>query len=188
KGPANQYTEYFPYLDKLWFGESFQYDNMPPENWLIEVSGIPFGLMGDMLQGGGNRWRGMVYGMTVRHPWETEGVLCDPRPVWKIWDEFGIESAVMKGYWEKDCPVKTDRSDIKATIYQKDGKSLISVASWADGNVNVRLQFDWKSLGLDPAKAILHAPYVKDFQEERTFRPDESIPVEPKRGWLIYLQ
>ena len=74
KGPANQYAEYFPYIDKIWFGESFQYDKMSPENWLVEASGIPFGLMGDMLQGGGNRWLGMVYGMTVRHPWTTEGV------------------------------------------------------------------------------------------------------------------
>jgi len=188
KGPANQYTEYFPYIDKLWFGESFQYDDMPPENWLVEVSGIPFGLMGDMLQGGGNRWRGMVYGMTVRYPWETEGVLCDPRPVWKIWDEFGIESSVMIGYWEKDCPVKTDRDDIKATVYQKDGQSLISVGSWAPGTVNFRLQLDWKSLGIDQSKATLFAPYVKDLQEERTFSPDEPIPVEPKKGWLIYIK
>jgi hypothetical protein len=188
KGPANQYTEYFPYLDKLWFGESFQYDNMPPDNWLVEVSGIPFGLMGDMLQGGGNRWRGMVYGMTVRHPWETEGVLCDPRPVWEVWDEFGIESSVMKGYWEKDCPVKTNRDDIKATVYQKDGKSLISVASWAGEPVSFIFQYDWKALGIDPSKAVLVAPYVKDFQEARTFRPDEPIPVEPKKGWLIYVQ
>jgi hypothetical protein len=188
KGPANQYTEYFPYMDKLWFGESFQYDNMPPDNWLVEVSGIPFGLMGDMLQGGGNRWRGMVYGMTVRHPWETEGILCDPRPVWKIWDEFGIESSVMRGYWEKDCPVKTNRDDIKATVYQKDGKSLISVASWAGEPVNIILQYDWKALGIDPSKAVLVAPCVKDFQEARTFRPDEPIPVEPKKGWLLYIK
>ena len=187
-GPANQYTEYFPYVDKLWFGESFQYDKMPPENWLVEVSGIPFGLMGDMLQGGGNRWRGMVYGMTVRHPWTTEGVLCDPRPVWKIWDEFGIESSAMKGYWEKDCPVKTDRDDIKATVYQKDGESLISIASWAEGPVKFRLLIDWKSLGIDQSKAVLYAPYIKDFQEERTFKPDEPIPVDPKKGWLMYLR
>lgn len=46
KGPATQYTGFFPYMDKLWFGESFQYNKMSPENWLIEVSGIPFGLMG----------------------------------------------------------------------------------------------------------------------------------------------
>jgi hypothetical protein len=187
-GPANQYTEYFPYVDKLWFGESFQYDKMPPENWLVEVSGIPFGLMGDMLQGGGNRWLGMVYGMTVRHPWLTEGVTCDPRPVWEIWDKFGIENSTMKGYWEKDCPVKTDRTDIKATIYQKNGESLISVGSWAEEPAKFTFHFDWKALGLDQTKAELVAPYIKDFQEARIFKPDELIPVDPKKGWLIYIK
>ena len=90
KGPANQYAEFFPYVDKLWFGESFLYNEMSYENWLVEVSGIPFGLMGDMLHGGGNKWLGMVFGMTTRLPWTTEGVTCDPVAVWRIWDEFGI--------------------------------------------------------------------------------------------------
>ncbi len=188
KGPANQYTEYFPYIDKIWFGESFRYDEMPAENWLVEVSGIPFGLMGDMLQGGGNRWRGMVYGMTVRHPWTTEGVLCDPRPVWKIWDEFDIESATMKGYWEKDCPVKTNNSNIHATVYQKEGVSLIAVASWNDKPCSFLFRFDWKGLGVDPAKAILFAPEIKDFQKQSTFNPGDSIPIEPQKGWLLYLR
>ena len=147
-----------------------------------------FGLMGDMLQGGGNRWMGMVYGMTVRHPWTTEGVLCDPRPVWKIWDEFGIESSVMKGYWEKDCPVTTNIKDILATVYQIASESLISVASWADSPVKFSFQIDWKTLGLDPAKAILFAPAIKDFQEESIFKPGDSISIEPKKGWLIYLR
>jgi hypothetical protein len=62
KGPAKQYAEYFPFVDKLWFGESFQYNEMSYGNWLVEVSGIPFGLMGDMLHGGGNSWLGMVFG------------------------------------------------------------------------------------------------------------------------------
>jgi len=34
--------------------------------WLTEVSGIPFGLMGEMLQDGGHPYRGMLYGMTAR--------------------------------------------------------------------------------------------------------------------------
>ncbi len=188
KGPANQYTEYFPYIDKLWFGESFQYDKMPPANWLVEVSGIPFGLMGDMLQGGGNRWRGMVYGMTVRHPWTTEGILCDPRPVWKIWDEFGIESSSMKGYWENDCPVRTNNPMIFSTVYQKEGESLISVASWADSPSWFTFKYDWAALGLDSVKTILIAPEIKDFQQYRVFKPGDQIPVEPKKGWLMYLK
>ena len=187
KGPANQYMEYFPYIDKLWFGESFQYEKMNPENWLVEVSGIPFGLMGDMLQGGGNRWRGMIYGMTARHPWVSETIKCDPRPVWEIWDKFGIESSIMKGWWEKDSPVQTDRNDVRATIYQKDGESLISVASWAEEPVEFSFKLDWKALGIDPAMAILKAPYIRDFQEERKFRHDDHIQVDPGKGWLLFL-
>jgi len=67
-------------------------------------------LMGDMLQGGGNRWRGMLFGMTARLPWESSG----PRPVWKVWDEFGIGQARMLGWWEKECPVRTGREDVLA--------------------------------------------------------------------------
>lgn len=188
KGPANQYAEYFPYIDKIWFGESFLYNKMPPENWLVEVSGIPFGLMGDMLQGGGNRWRGMVYGMTVRYPWTTEEVKCDPRPVWKIWDEFGIESAKMIGYWQNGCPVKSNNPDIHATVYQKEGKSLIAVASWAEQSTGFSFQFDWKTLGIDPKKAVLIAPDIKDFQKYSSFNPNDLIPIEPEKGWLFYLQ
>ena len=63
---ANLYLEHFPYLDRLWFGEYFNYD-FPPEFWLVEVSGIPYGLMGEMLEGGGNPWRGMLYGLSLIH-------------------------------------------------------------------------------------------------------------------------
>ena len=188
KGPATQYAEYFPFIDKIWFGESFDYNAMSPANWLVEVSGIPFGLMGDMLQGGGNRWRGMVYGMTVRHPWTTEGVLCDPRPVWKIWDEFGIGSATMIGYWEKNCPVRTNHPYIHATIYQKEGVSLIAVASWNEKMDRFSFHFDWKSLGIDSAKAVLFAPEIKDFQKQTIFNPGDLIPIEPRKGWLLYIR
>ncbi|MFH0760371.1 MAG: glycoside hydrolase domain-containing protein [Bacteroidota bacterium] len=187
KGPATQYAEFFPYVDKLWFGESFQYDKMSPENWLVETSGIPFGLMGDMLQGGGNRWLGMAFGMTVRHPWTTEGVLCDPRPVWKIWDEFKIEESRMTGFWEDDCPVKTDKPDVKATVYSQQGKSLISIGNFGDQNQNINLIINWKALGLNPDKCRMYAPAVENFQPARELQTGEEIPVEARKGWLIFL-
>lgn len=188
KGPAIQYTDFFPYLDKLWFGESFKYDEMPPENWLVEVSGIPFGHMGDMLHGGGNPWRGMVYGMTVRHPWTTEGVTCDPRSIWKIWDDFGIADAKMMGYWDDNPIVKTDNPDVKATAYVKDDKILISLASWADRPVDVALKIDWDAIGLDSGKVRLFAPTIENFQLEKAFSIYEEIPIEPKKGWLIIVE
>jgi hypothetical protein len=183
-GPANQYTEFFPYVNRLWFGEGFKYEEMSPERWLVECSGIPFGLMGDMLQDGGNPWRGMVFGMTLRLPWPGFG----PRAIWQVWDDFGIGKARMVGWWEPNCPVRTGRDDVLATAYVREGKTLLALASWAPDKAEVHLQLDWKALGLEASKARLVAPEVKDFQPAREWRPDDPIPVEPRRGWLIYIR
>lgn len=179
RGPANQYMEFFPFIDRLWFGESFDY-NRSPDYWLTEISGIPYGLMGDMLQNGGNPWRGMVYGMTQRAPWSG-----DPQPIWRLWDSFGIGEAEMRGYWDPACPVRTDNPDVLATAYVRDGRTLISLASWAKGVAKAKLTIDWGALGLDPAKAHLYAPAVEGFQDETLFLPADAIPVQPARGWLL---
>lgn len=179
--PASAYLELFPYFDSLWFGEGFNY-NEPSDYWLVEISGIPFGLTGEMLQDGGNPWRGMLYGMTTRLPWSG-----DPRPIWKVWADFGIDRSRMIGYWDSSCPVKTGRDDILATAYVREGKTLVSVASWAAKREAVKLQIDWKSLGLDPAKTKIVAPAIDNFQSAKQFSPTDEIPVEPARGWLLIL-
>lgn len=189
RGPVLQYAEFFPFVDKLWFGESFYYNSMAPENWLVEVSGIPFGLMGDMLHRGGNRWRGMVYGMTVRHPWITDGVLCDPRPIWAVWDSFGIADSRMIGYWEPDAPVRTSNDKVLATTYiNPRGEVLVSVASWAPEVTDFELIIDWKALGIDPAEAVISQPEVEEFQPERSYAPGDKITVEPTQGFMFIIK
>ncbi|MES2123299.1 MAG: glycoside hydrolase domain-containing protein, partial [Gemmatimonadota bacterium] len=178
---ANLYLEHFPYIDRLWFGEYFNYDS-PPDYWLVELSGIPFGLMGEMLQGGGNPWRGMLFGMTARLPWAG-----DPRPLWKAWDEFGLGKSRMRGWWAPDAPVHTDNRDVLATTYQRAGQSLIAVASWAKDTARVHLTIDWRSLGLDSARVRLEATAIDSFQPHASFAPGEAIPVAPGRGWLLRL-
>jgi hypothetical protein len=178
---ANLYLEHFPYINRLWFGEYFDY-NSSPDFWLIELSGIPFGIMGEMLQDGGNPWRGMIYGMTSRLPWAG-----DPRALWKIWDDFGIQDSRMVGYWSPSCPVKTDNTDVLATAYVKKDSVLISIASWAEDSVLCNLNIDWKALGMDPGNVQLRSPFIKDFQGETTFKPSERIPVDTGKGWLLIL-
>lgn len=171
KGPANQYADFFPYIDKIWFGESFLYDKMSPANWLVESSGIPFGLTGDMLYRGGNRWLGMQYGMTVRHPWETEGVVCDPRVVWKIWDDFGISDAQMSGFWVANPPVSTSDNDVKVTTYEKPGKVLLSIGNYSDIKRTIKLKVDWTQLGLDENNCKFVAPEIPTFQPASNGKP-----------------
>ena len=176
---ANLYLEHFPYLDRLWFGEYFNYD-FPPEFWLVEVSGIPYGLMGEMLEGGGNPWRGMLYGMTGRSPRVDNG------PLWKLWDSFGMQNSEMIGYWVKDNPVKTGSEKTLATVYSHMGdKALISLATWEDTDAKVKLSIDWVKLGLDPSKVTLHAPAIENFQQETTWKPSDEIVVPKGKGLLI---
>ncbi len=181
---ANLYLEHFPYLDRLWFGEYFDY-NMPPEFWIVEVSGIPYGLMGEMLWEGGNKWRGMLYGITGRSPAQS----VDNRPLWKFWDDFGLKGSKMIGYWVSDNPIKTGRDKTLATIYCKKGKkTLISLATWEEQDVPVTLNIDWKELGLDPSKVKMHAPAIENFQIEKTWKPGETITVPKGKGWLIVVE
>ncbi|MCV9929921.1 DUF6067 family protein [Flavobacterium sp. LS1R49] len=182
---ANLYMEHFPYINKLWFGEYFDYEKNNPDFFLTEVSGIPFGLMGEMLQDGGNAWRGMVYGMTCRMPWSGNA---DPRPIWKLWDDFGIKGSEMIGYWSENCPVKTSNDKVLATVYKKNGSALISIASWADADVKVKLLIDWKKLGIDPAKATITAPEVANFQPAQSFTANDEIPVTKGKGWLLIVK
>ncbi|WP_295670223.1 glycoside hydrolase domain-containing protein [uncultured Mucilaginibacter sp.] len=182
---ANLYMEHFPYLNRLWFGEYFDYEKNSPDFFLTEVSGIPFGLMGEMLQGGGNRWRGMVFGMTNRMPWSDNA---DPRPIWKVWDNFGMKGTQMIGYWVESNPVKTDNEKVLATIYKKKGTALVSIASWAENDTEIALKIDWKKLGIDPTKATITAPEIKNFQPGKTFGLNEKIPVEKGKGWLLIVK
>ena len=182
---AMLYMEHFPYLNRLWFGEYFDYEKNNHDFFLTEVSGIPFGLMGEMLQDGGNPWRGMVFGMTNRMPWTTNS---DPRPLWKVWDQFGIKGSKMIGYWVNDNPVKTNNEDVIATVYKKKGSVLISIAGWAQNDTNIKLKIDWKALGLNPEKAVLTAPAITNFQPEKEFKTNDEIPVAKNKGWLLILK
>jgi hypothetical protein len=179
---ANLYLEHFPYLDRIWFGEYFDYDS-PPDYWLVEMSGIPFGVMGEMLEGGGNPWRGMLFGMTSRLPWAG-----DPRPLWKVWDDFGIGAARMDGCWDPATPVRTGRTDVLATSYLRDGRALVAIASWAPDTASVRLQVDWRKLGIDSAAATIRATAIRDFQPEAEFAPGGEIAVPPGKGWLLEIR
>lgn len=178
------YMEHMPYLDRLWLGEYFDY-NAGPDYWLTEVSGIPYGMMGEMLQDCGNPWRGMIYGMTSRLHWEGCEVA---QYLWKTWDEFGIKGSRMIGYWSSHNPVQTNRKDILTTCYIQKNKIMIAIASWAEKDSSVSLEIDWEKLGLSPEKARLYAPEIPLYQEANEFDPLQPIKIEKGKGFLLILE
>jgi len=179
----NLYMDMLPYFDLVWIGEGRDY-NRDPDHWLIEVSGIPFGLPGQMLEGGGNPWRGMVYGITNRAGW----VKNSPEHLWRFFDEYRFSEREMKGYWEKDCPVKCNISSARASVFAGKDDAVISLANWTDQDKQVSLAIDWAKLKIDPAAVIISIPEITDFQTAQSNVSLNRIVVPGKKGFLIVLK
>ena len=179
---ANLYLEHFPYINRLWFGEYFDYDSRP-DYWLVEISGIPFGLMGEMLEKGGNPWRGMTMGMTNRLPWAG-----DPTPLWKAWDDFGIQQSRMYGWWSGADPVTTSDADVLATTWSKSTSAMISLGSWRTDDTTVQLNINWKALGLDPSRTRIRQPAIENFQAAASYTTGDAITVPAKKGLILLIE
>ena len=108
----------------MWFGEGFDYQGTSADWWLLETSGLPYGLTGDMIGAcPPNRWLGMVFGASAlnlsdlvfsprlprRHPGMAERLTdinfspSGPNStegvveLWEFWATFGIAEAEMIG-------------------------------------------------------------------------------------------
>ncbi|KAH8074918.1 hypothetical protein JL720_10667 [Aureococcus anophagefferens] len=140
-----------PYMDSLMLGEGYApgYDRpagVPgggPDWWLVEVSGIPFGLMNDMLGRRRRSWRGFVFGSVTRLPYSS---LASNQQVWKVWDDYELETAEMIGFWDDAGPAVSPAAGcggggaLAATAYVHAGNvTLVAVASWANATLTCDL-------------------------------------------------
>ena len=177
----NIYMELMPYLDLTWIGEGRNY-NRKPDHWLIEVCSLPFGVPGQMLQDGGNRWRGMIYGITNR-VYSGDG----PTPIWKFWDQYDIASKEMIGYWDDRCPVSTDDDMVKATMFVGPSQAILAVASWCDGDKACNIHIDWNKLGFSADKVRICQPAIDGYQDEQLQPSLRNLTIPKGKGFLFVI-
>lgn len=180
----NVYMDMLPYIDQLWIGEARNYD-LSSDYWLVEISGIPFGLTSQMLNKGGNIWRGMNYGMTDRLGWFRAKT---PEYMWRFWDEYNIDKKDMIGFWDKTNPVRSNNPEIEATIFKGRDEVLISLANYSDKLQQCRLNINWKALNLSPDDVTVVIPEIKEFQEKQLFKLNDLIDVEAGKGYMIVVK
>ena len=180
------YMELLPYMDRLWLGEGYDYENYSQDWFMTEVAGIPFGLMGEMLSHGGNQYRGMVFGMTCRYGWQTGG---NPEYLWKFWDEFGFDESQMYGYWNPDCPGSTNNSAVPMTIYVNNKAVCLVIANWRgktgiNESAGTIITLDCKRLGIKD-DYVMTAPAIEGFQQHAEYCAGESISIENNKGIIL---
>ncbi|MHB0935018.1 MAG: glycoside hydrolase domain-containing protein [Armatimonadota bacterium] len=181
-GPS--YIDRAPFYDSLWFGEGADYSR-GPDYWITTVSGIPFGLPGELLMPEAGVARGMIYGVSQRFGWMPREMV-NPSALWRWWDGFDIAGARMLGYWHPDCPVRVNHPDVRATAYVHHGKRLaIALASWAQETVSVAVNVNWHAVGLAPDAVMAAIPAIDFFQSGQPSVSLNTITIEPGKGWII---
>ena len=169
-----------PYVDGLWVGEIFRDDN-PLDFWLVEMSGIPFGLMSEMLDAH-NIYRGMVFGMLPRLPWSG-----NPVPMWQTLDAFGIDQAKMYGYWDSRNPVSSDNALIPVTTYLRDDAAMLAIANWNnDSTQRCQIRIDTRKLGFRPTQIYL--PEIDELQPAGTIDLNNEIEIPACSGHIVILK
>lgn len=178
----NMYMEVLPYLDRLWLGEGFSANDAPWDYWLVEMSGLPFGLMSEMLDSP-NASHGFVFGETGRLGWSG-----DPRPMWRLWDEYGMKGREMISFFDPANPVGTTDPRVKATIYKGKNDTIVALANFSNEAISVQLNIDWKALGIDPSRSEMVIPAIGGIQEAGTGQPNSVIDVPAKSGVVRVLK
>ena len=179
---AYLYAELFPYIDKLWIGEGFDYDSAP-DFWLVEISGLPFGLMSEMLEANwqkANQWKGLVFGMTTRLGWTNVEDRADPSNLWRVFDEYKLDESEMIGFWDERNEVECEHSAIKATLYKRGSERYIALANFSTQDISTKLFIK----GLK--KYSLYCPFIERFQKEQAL--GEEIIVPQNRGLFIVVK
>jgi hypothetical protein len=174
------FIDLYPYFDLLWRGEGF-HNNTPSDFWLIERSGIAFGIAGEML-GRGNPFRGLLFGMTDRWGWGG-----NPLGLWKFFDEVKLGDMELVGWWDDECPVKVSGSDeIKASVWKGKGCAVIVIANFSKEPRAATLSFDAERLGFDGAKAKWTQPEIAGVQGGAD-APNLTAPitVPGEKGFLL---
>ena len=166
------FIDLYPYFDLLWRGEGFS-NNTPSDFWLIERSGIAFGVAGEML-GRGNPFRGLLFGMTDRAGWGG-----GPFGLWKFFDEVKLGDMELIGWWDDACPVKVTGSDeIKASVWKGRERTVLVIANFAQEPRTAQFRFDGE-------QASWTQPEIAGVQKAAGV-PDFCAPVEiPGGGGMI---
>lgn len=71
-------------------------------------------------------------------------------PVWKAWDNFGIETAEFIPYWQNSPLVTSSNPDVVVSFHRKAGSILVAAATAKRQQPTAVITIDMAALGLDP--------------------------------------
>lgn len=176
----NLYMTLLPYIDSIWIGEGFNHMGEGPDYWLAEITGLPYGCVGELLLNRAAdyaaKYRGMLFGITSRQPWTGDR----PMGTWNFFDKVKLADASLCGFWNDESPLSTGDDRIKGSVFTCPDCTVIALASWADEPVTVSPVMNGKPL------ENAEMPEIDDFQQYSEW--NGSVTIEPGLGKVIVIK
>lgn len=180
----NVYVDVLPFINKLYVGNGYDFSR-DPDYVLTEISGILYGMSADSHVNAGIT-RSLIYGMMPKYG-DDETISRALGDINKLFNEFDIENAELKGFWDKTNPIKVDNSKVYCTTYIKDG-DMIAVFYNANKKtttfeVGIENKFGYTTLGKK-----VKAPDIEGLQTSKKVNFGKPMKLKAEQGLIVYVK
>ena len=169
----NNTVPLLPYADSILVNHAGNIKSYSPENILLEMSGINYGISGDIIDI--DVFLGMLYGMTNRAGYNE----AKNTKLYKLLDKFHIEDSEMVGFWAHDA-LKASDEGVKITYYKNDKKVLICMYNF--NNYPAMFTVDYSPLKI---KGIMKSYPMSKLIINQKFQEKTSVVLYNKCGVFI---
>lgn len=186
-GYVNSLTAYvniLPFVNKLYICDGYDLGK-GPDYVLTDASGIVYGLCADTYVGAGIT-RSLIYGMMPKYG-EDEAYSRAIADINKLFNEFDIENAEFKGFWDKSNPFKVDNAKVYCSTFIKDGNMLAVFYNESDKKttfeVGIENKFGYTTLGKK-----VRTPEIEGMQVNKKINFGKPMKLKAKEGLIVYVK
>ena len=180
----NAYVDVLPFINKLYVGNGYDFSR-ESDYVLTEISGIIFGMSADSHVKAGIT-RSLIYGMMPKYG-DDETISRALGDINKPFADFDIESAELKGFWDKTNPVKVDNDKVYCTSYINDGNMIAVFYNANDKTttfeVGVENKFGYTTLGKK-----VRAPEIEGLQSAKKVNFGKPMKLKAHSGLIVYVK
>ena len=178
------YADILPFMTRIYAAGGFS-EKLSCDAELMEMSGIPFGLNADSPENWGIM-RSLAFAMLPRYG-KDETVSLALGDIQRVFKDFDIANAKLRGFWDKENPVRVDTSSVLATSYINGKDMLVVLYNTSDKAVSFEVGVENK-LGFTTVGKKLRAPAIEGLQRAKRVNIGKPMRLRAHSGMMFVVK
>ena len=181
---AVMYADILPFVTRLWAVSGFPED-IGADKELLEMSGVFFGLAADSPENWGIM-RSLAFASLPRYGKDPD-VSAALGDIQRLFQDFGISKAKLRGFWDPENPVRTDNANVLATSFVNGENMLFVLYNMSDNALTFEVGVENK-LGFTTAGKKTFAPKIEGLQRSGRVNIGKPMRLKGKSGILVFVR